>query len=490
MALDVPPMPDASEGPPASGGGSSPDGGPPERPFTLAALLGLNAEELAQPVPRVAPPEHRWEQLTLGVTPETGEATPSEIRSGAASQPPVGEVELIPGLGTPGAVEVPVYLAGRTLTELARATPPSSAEITETVPAPSDGAEAPPSAPKAIPPLAIKNTALGKPRKKMDAPAANFAKAESGAVLWPTRKPAATTSVLPLECASCGGVIASGDRCAACGHDTAVSARTRRTGVWNTLAASFLESDSRVVRTMGALVLAPGELTNAHLGARHDRYLRPAVVAALTLVVFTIISGIASLRPRPDRALMIGAGQTVEYLAGLVNPAPVNLAIDAPPDLVRDIASTLDDIPLFWLLLTAFGVVAVLAAFGASRGRNDEAEVVFATHYIAWFVLWWGIAVPLLLLGLKFGLEYAAAWQGVGLARALADGRVAGVSSGWNTVRALTIAPGFHSTLLAIGLVPWGSAAYRRAFDASRPRALLAGLVLAGIPILLLLPFA
>ena len=492
-----PHRPDVSPEPSAPAGGSVESRGPSPRPFSLAAILGLNEEELAHPVSRVAPEEHRWEQLSLGVTPETGEATPSELRSGAASQPPSREVELIPGLDAPGAVEVPVYLAGRTLHEMISSTPPSGeviAPVRESTDQSNDDATLATTAAQvrkdATRPPAIAVTALGKPRRKMEAPAANFAKADTGSVLWPTRKKPVTESVLPLECAKCGAPSEGDGRCAVCSNDTTVPSRTRGTHVWQRMVASFVDSDSQTVRTLGALVLAPGELTAAALSARGRRYASPVVLGAVSMVLFAIISGFASLRARPDRALMIGTESTIERAAGLVNTAPTNLAFDAPPDLLREVVTALNDVPLLWLPLMVFGIVAVLAAVGAFSGRAEEGELVFATHFASWYVLWWGLAVPLVLLAVKFGLEYAAAWEGVTRVSQHSDGRVDGLSATWNAVQIMTGSTGFHSALLALGLLPWAMIAYRRAFDAPWRRAIVAGVLLTCVPLVLLLPFA
>lgn len=442
-----------------------------QRPFSLAALLDLNDEELAQPLSRAPPAEQRWEQLTLGVATDTGEATATTLRSGAASQPPSGETELIPGLDVPGAVEVPVYLAGRTLRALMHSTPTTR----------------PFAAPLRPPAIAV--TAVGRPRTKLEAPAANFSKTQSAAVLWPKRKKAVVASAVPQECAKCGSAF-DGDHCTTCGHDVSVSSRARRAGVWNDIVAAFLESDSRVIRTLGALVLAPGELTRAFVGGRHRRYVGPALVAIATLVVFAVISGVGGLRPRPDRVLTIGTDRTLELLTGLADQAPVNLAVDAPPDLVRDVASALDYLPLLWLPLMAFGVIAVVAGVRTFDRREDYAEMAFTAHFAGWFVLWWGLIVPVMLLVTNFGLEYGASVAGVTRVRYLENGRIDGLSASWNATRSLTASPGFHTALLAAGLLPWTIVAYRRAFDTTWVRALIAAGLVVAVPLLLLLPFA
>ena len=432
-------------------------------PFTLASLLELNDEELAQPLSRVAPPGHRWEQLSIGVTPETGEAIAAALISGAASQPPMNERELIPGLDVPGAIEVPVYLAGRALSDLMR---------TSTAP---------------INPPAIKVTAVGAPRKKQPAPAANFAKSTESPVLWPKRTSDASPNVLPQECAKCGQP-SHGESCTRCGHETAVPAPLQHP--WSHFIAAFLDSDSRVLRTIGALVLAPGELTRAYLAGQRRRYVGPIAVATAALLLFAIASAIGGLRPRPDRTLMIGADRTEEVMPGLANPAVANLAVDRPPDLVRDIATTIDSVPLLWFPLMGFGLIAIVAALRAFQWSVDHADVVYTAHFASWFVIWWGLAVPLLLLVMKFAFEYSAAWDGVGRVRYIEGGQIDGLSPTWNALHATVVTPAFHTWLVGLGLAPWAVIAWRRAFETSWLRAGIAGLVVTAVPLLLLVPFA
>ena len=432
-------------------------------PFTLASLLDLNEEELAQPLSRVAPDEHHWEQLSFGVTPEIGEAIPAALIVSAATQPPVGERELIPGLDAPGAIEVPVYLAGRTLSEYLRtATPPAR-------------------------PPAITIAAVGRPKKRQPAPTANFARTDEVPVLWPKRNVHTAPSVLPQECAKCGAP-SNGDTCAHCGHETAVPAPLAHP--WNHFIAAFLDSDSRVLRTVGALVLAPGELTRAYFAGHQRRYVGPIPVATAALILFAVVSAIGGLRPRPDRTLMIGTDRTAEVLPGLVDAKPVNLAIDSPPDLVRDVATTIDYVPLLWFPLMGLGVIALVAALRTFQRREENAEVVFSAHFASWFVSWWGVAVPLLLLVMKFGFEYSAAWDGVGRVRYVDNGQIDGLSPAWNAFHTAVVSPAFHSAMVALGLAPWTVIAWHRAFESSWLRAGIAGLLLTAVPVLLLTPFA
>jgi hypothetical protein len=534
MTLDTSSTADSRDEPEAPAEPAVPMSDADRSPFTLGSLLDLNDEELAQPPAHHAPREHRWEQLSLGVTPETGEAIPSPMVTGDADEPPYAEQQLIPGLETPGAVHVPVYLAGRTLHDLVHGPSAhtiehsnhpatladadadddldvsvwtvadvSTEELAELTLArdaalriaESDdrtggsedlSASAPDRLPSPGPAIAV--AALGR-RQSATAPSADFATTGDRPLLWPRPKARATPSVLPQECAKCGAA-SRGDTCAACGHHTTVTARNAITGAWHHFVAAFLDSDSRLLRTVGALILAPGELTSAFVAGTRRRYFGPMPVAGAALLLFAVASAIGGLRPRPDRALIIGAERTVEFTAGLADRAQINLAVDAAPDLIHDIASALDYVPVLWLPLMAFGVVAVVAVARTSRRRDDHVELAFAAHFAAWFTLWWGIAVPLLLLLSKIGFEYSAAWEGLNRVRYGEDGQIDGLSSTWNAMRAMVIAPGFHTALLALGLGPWTVGAYRRAFDSRWMRAAIAGVLITAIPLLLLAPFA
>jgi hypothetical protein len=130
--------------------------------------------------------------------------------------------------------------------------------------------------------------------------------------------------------------------------------------------------------------------------------------------------------------------------------------------------------------------VAVLLAPDLGDG---EAATVFTTHAMGWFVLWWGVGVPVLLLLLKSVFESAAAPVGDGPLRYLTDGGVAGVPQGWNAARTIVISAEFHSFMLALGFTPWLAAAWRRTFAAGRARSTIVALLISAIPILLLTPF-
>jgi hypothetical protein len=470
----------------------------PQSPFTLASLLDLNEAELSQPLPRVAPTEERWEQLTLGVAAETGDAERSVIRSGSPTDANGAGQSLIPGLEVPGAVEVPVYLAGRALHDmLAESAPPDHADETGTDVESIDGegevetvrhvtpkhiATAPP---KPRHPPALVSPVSGAVRRSMDPPVANFEKADSVQVLWPKPSTTAGAWAARMVCEQCG-MLLTGGQCRTCRGDTAGRGPMR---LLRRMVARLVRNEHRSVSTLATLVLVPGELTVAHLTGQTRRYAGTTIIAVLALVLFTVISMVGSLRPRPDRALGIGTEQTPEVIAGVRDRTPVDLARDEPPGLLRDLASTLSVVPVLWLPLASVLVLGLVALLLAPDLGDGEAATVFTTHAMSWFVLWWGVGVPVLLLLLKCVFESAAAPVGDGPLRYLAGGGVAGVPEGWNAARTIVISGEFHSLLLALGFTPWLAAAWRRTFATGRARSVVVALLISAIPLLLLTPF-
>jgi hypothetical protein len=252
---------------------------------------------------------------------------------------------------------------------------------------------------------------------------------------------------------------------------------------------SWLDSDRRIVRTMAALIFAPGELTEAFLAGHRRRYFAPFTLGLCAFLLFSAISVAGSLRPRPDRALTIGTDHTAESFAGLIEARPVNATPGAGPNIVGSVATMMNFVPMLWFPLLTFGVIAMSAVVLAFSKREDRAEIVFGAHFVSWFVLWWGLGVPLLLYLTKLGFEYAAAWNGVTQLRYTAEGDVEGMSRNWNALRNVAVTPAFHSALIALGLFPWAVAAFRRAFSASWVLALIAGLLVTAVPLILLDPF-
>ncbi|HYW49906.1 MAG TPA: hypothetical protein VE861_04825 [Gemmatimonadaceae bacterium] len=148
-------------------------------PFTLAALLDLDDAALAEPLPRIAPPEHRWEQLSLDVTHDGSDMPPSLRSADVTLKTPDTGMQLVPGLDAPGACEVPVYLAGRALDAFLNA------------PAPMHTAEPSVEPHVAAPSVDVAPLAPGTGstrRRSSDPPSASFSATPEAPVLWPRQR--------------------------------------------------------------------------------------------------------------------------------------------------------------------------------------------------------------------------------------------------------------------------------------------------------------
>lgn len=148
-------------------------------PFTLAALLDLDDAALAEPLPRIAPPEHRWEQLSLDVMHEGSDTAASLRGADVAMKTPDTGMQLVPGLDAPGACEVPVYLAGRALDAFVNTTAP--------VPAVEPFVEQRRAAPAADGKAPAPETVASR-RRSSDPPAADFSPTPESPVLWPRHR--------------------------------------------------------------------------------------------------------------------------------------------------------------------------------------------------------------------------------------------------------------------------------------------------------------
>ena len=436
----------------------------PAGPFSLASLLDLSDDDLALPPVPAAPPSHRWEQLTLGDAPENGQAVPSTLQSGDTLLGDDGARALHPGLDAPGAVEIPVYLAGRALHDYLTATP-SMHDVVDGVAPPTALGAAPRVASLAMVPAtsSASPTPVSEPSDRMA-----------------TQQPVVALLTLRLQCANCIA-LPGGEQCYACGGTSAVRRKRR---LVHDIVTAAVTSQHRPVRTLAALIFAPGELTAAHVAGQTRRFVGPALVAVVALILFAVISFVGSVRPRPDRALIIGTGRTAELAARVVEPIARR-----GPTFIHEVAAAINFVPVLFLPLMGVLVFGVTVGGRLSAGRDADAALPFTAYFLSWYVLWWGAGVPALLLLLRAGLETAAVWDGVQQGRYLADGRPATISDGWIAARGFVSNAGFHSALLMLGLLPWAVLAWRRAFSTAWLQAAVAGLLITMIPLILLLPF-
>jgi hypothetical protein len=337
-------------------------------------------------------------------------------------------------------------------------------------------------------PPAIAIPPNSKKHRTSEPPVANFGAAdiEAGAVLWPQQRSTRTPTAAREVCARCGSGFLEG-KCDSCGYTVSIAARVSRRGRWQTVISAFIDSDSRLLRTLGALLLSPGELTAAYVAGDKRRYARPMVIGVMALIVFGLIGAVGGLRPRPDRALVIGADRTQEVVAGLADPNS-GYSDDGPRTVSNTVLSSLEALPVLFLPAMGFTVFAIIGTARSFSKRETPWAAAFATHFGAWFVVWWGVAVPVMLLVLKFGFEYHAAMSGVTKVRYDID-QLEGVSAWWNLARAIVTSRAFHSSLLLIGLLPWACKAYRAAFGGPWWRAVLLGSIIAIVPLFMLIPF-
>jgi len=340
-------------------------------------------------------------------------------------------------------------------------------------------------------PLAIAAKPTKPARRRPDTPVANFEKtAVASSVLWPRRPTPAELGAGAPECARCRAPFIDG-RCTACGHHTPVRARVRDQSLVQRCVSFFVHSPSRALRTIGTLLLAPGLLTSEYLAGHRRRYYSPFLVVTIAVVLFSAVSLLAGLRVRPDRVLFIGDDRTEQINSGIVGGTAVGSQVtDTSRDLVDLALRVVNMIPPLWLPLMMCVVIALIAALRITQRRDGPAEVVFTAHVTTVFVLWWALAVPMVLLASRWGFELSASLDGVKTVQYLDDGQIAGLSPAWHRLRARAISPLFHSLLLAVGMMPYSILAYRRGFDETWPRAVVAGIAVAAVPCILLVPFA
>ncbi len=340
-------------------------------------------------------------------------------------------------------------------------------------------------------PLAIATKPTKGPRRRPDTPVANFTQTDpSASVLWPRRPTPSELGAGAPECARCRAPFLDG-KCTACGHGTPIRTRVVDQNRSQRIVSYFVHSRHRILRTLGTLLIAPGLLTGEYLAGHRRRYYSPFLVAGVAIVVFTALSFLVGLRVRPDRVLYIGDDRTEEIPAGMIGAAVItNQPYTASRDALDVTLRMINMLPPLWLPLTMCCIIAVLAGIRITQRREGPAEVVYTAHVSAFYVLWWALAVPGMLLAIRYGFELSAYFDGVHTVQYLEDGQIAGLSPEWHRLRASVATPLFHSALMAIGLVPYSILAYRRAFDEKWQRSCVAGLAVAAIPLLLLVPFA
>jgi hypothetical protein len=119
---------------------------------------------------------------------------------------------------------------------------------------------------------------------EQDAPASSSVVEPTQPVVAPAPAPP------PLRCQDCGSVV-TGRYCAECGQPAEVHMLSLH-DVAHDVVHSALHLDSRVWRTLHALVLQPGELTNAFIRGQRQRYLPPFRLYLILSVMFFAVSAL------------------------------------------------------------------------------------------------------------------------------------------------------------------------------------------------------
>ncbi len=220
-------------------------------------------------------------------------------------------------------------------------------------------------------------------------------------------------------------------------------------------------ADSRLVSSFRALLLRPGELTRAYFSADRDRYLRPLQLFLLCNVLYFFVQPLARITTLTSPLAVHMYQQPYgRWVRGVVDAevARRGIGLDEYRALfdatIQSQAKTLVIVmvPLFALLLMVVH---------AGRRRFFVEHLVFATHFMAFFVLTipliWLLVVSLGRAGLAAGISPAAldprldvwplfAWCAVyaygGLRRAYGAGRLAALlraaALGWGILLVIT----------------------------------------------------
>jgi hypothetical protein len=110
----------------------------------------------------------------------------------------------------------------------------------------------------------------------------------------------------PVTCRNCGAAV-TGRHCAGCGQSRDIHVLSMNE-VLGDVTHSLLHLDSRVWRTLKALVLRPGLLTNEFIAGRHQLYLPPF---RLYLVISILFFTLSALLPEAEWLHTDAEGRTV-----------------------------------------------------------------------------------------------------------------------------------------------------------------------------------
>lgn len=203
----------------------------------------------------------------------------------------------------------------------------------------------------------------------------------------------AAASAGPGACLNCGERLL-GDFCWRCGQEAADFHRPLRS-----LASDFLDNvlnlDTRLLRTLGPLLLRPGWLTREYLEGRRAPYVRPL---KLYLLAALLTFGVLALFPQNVVRVVVTEepGRGVAAAAGAVKDPTwldrmFGKALEDPQKFAETFTASLPR--AFFLLLPVFALLLKLLYL--RRGILYLDHLVFALHWHAFAFLVMAVLVPL-----------------------------------------------------------------------------------------------
>jgi hypothetical protein len=212
---------------------------------------------------------------------------------------------------------------------------------------------------------------------------------------------------VPERCANCGAAVPE-RFCGACGQERARDLHVPFHRLAGEAVAEAFTLDSRLARTLGPLLVRPGDVTRAYLEGKRARYTSPVKLYLLASFVFFAVSAL-----RPGEALEIRvSAEDAEELATArddlgslreLGPAGARVAdrLEAlerePPEEVRRrlAAGFADNVPVAMFFLVP-AMALLLRLLFRSAGLFFAEHAVFALHAHA-------VAFALLLPGAALG---------------------------------------------------------------------------------------
>jgi hypothetical protein len=219
------------------------------------------------------------------------------------------------------------------------------------------------------------------------------------ASLTDARSAPGDVSPSPERCVSCDARLA-GTFCVACGERRLRADEHSLRRFFAESFAAVTSLDARLYRTVRALAVAPGRLTEAYMAGRRTPYLRPLQLFVLANLVYFFVqpySGISGYNT-PLRLQIEGQFYSdIAHVGDLVARRTQELGIT--PETYAAIYDAKSEIYAKSLLLLLVPLLAVAVALLEFRRGRFVQHLVFAVHYVAWQLIF---IFSMLLLVLPF----------------------------------------------------------------------------------------